>query len=134
MPAQELGVLGRASKNFAVIEEKIIFLVKIFLYFFFDRVEVFGFDFKAVLLLLRRWVWRFSVCSCGVYFQLTFNPWTHGALLPSFVGACLMMHYITCSDNIVAGRFADDCLANSPVLVTCDRRHRGEHGQKLSCL
>ncbi len=47
MPAQELGVLGRASRNFAAGEEKIIFLVKNSLYFFFDRLEVFGFDFKA---------------------------------------------------------------------------------------
>ncbi len=47
MLAQELGVLGRASGNFAVGDEK-IFSCESFSDFFIDRLKSFGFDFKAV--------------------------------------------------------------------------------------
>jgi len=42
-----------------------------------------------------------------------------------------MINLTTRSHNLVAGSLQPTSLANPRVIVTCDQRHQGEHGQKL---
>jgi hypothetical protein len=90
-----------------------------------------SFDFKAVVASLV----VASALAEGktvpfIHAECTFNPWSTIAMfLLGLVSRCILPRV---SNDVVAGRFANDFLANPPGLVTRDRRHPGEHGQKLS--